>query len=270
MSPSHSQKDRNRRYRYYVSQATLKYEGQQAGSVTRVSAPAIEGVVIREFLALVQDGTRILDLIQSRSEDLPSQASVIDKGHECAKSWPEMSPPSQINILTSALRKVEIGRERVRITFSISGVLHILGAAFVPDPDIVDDYVIDLSINFRRCGIESKLLVTGRATEAPHQSVVHAIQQALHHALLWNQALITGEARSMSALARKHGVTQRYIAHLIQLAWLSPNIMQAIFRAQMPATLSLERLKKGFPLDWDKQWQELGFSSCSETPIRTS
>jgi hypothetical protein len=54
----------------------------------------------------------------------------------------------------------------------------------------------------------------------------------------------------MSELATKHGVTQRYIAHLIQLAWLSPDIIQAIYRGQIPATLSLERLKKGFPPDW--------------------
>ena len=74
----------------------------------------------------------------------------------------------------------------------------------------------------------------------------------------------------MSELATKHGVTQRYIAHLIQLDWLSPDIIQAIYRGQIPATLSLERLKKGFPPEWDKQWQELGFSACSEIPFRTS
>jgi len=60
------------------------------------------------------------------------------------------------------------------------------------------------------------------------------------------------------------GVTQRYIALIIKLAWLSPNIMKAIFRGQIPAALSLDKLKKGFPFDWDKQWTFLEFDSTSE------
>jgi hypothetical protein len=35
--------------------------------------------------------------------------------------------------------------------------------------------------------------------------------------------------------------------------------MQAIVRGQIPATLSLDQLKKGFPLDWNEQQAKLGF-----------
>jgi hypothetical protein len=38
-----------------------------------------------------------------------------------------------------------------------------------------------------------------------------------------------------------------------------PEIMQAIMRGQVPATLSLDQLKKGFPLDWNEQQAKLGF-----------
>jgi hypothetical protein len=65
----------------------------------------------------------------------------------------------------------------------------------------------------------------------------------------------------MNELAKRRGVTQRYIAHLIKLAWLSPGIMHAIVHGQVPVNLSLDQLKKGIPLDWDQQWKILDFDS---------
>ena len=93
-----------------------------------------------------------------------------------------------------------------------------------------------------------------------HNDTIHAIQQAVIKALTWNQALITGSAQSLTALARENNVTQRYVAHLIKLAFLSPDIIQAILRGEVTADLSLDRLKKGFPLDWEAQRKALGFS----------
>jgi site-specific DNA recombinase len=65
--------------------------------------------------------------------------------------------------------------------------------------------------------------------------------------------------RNQSAIAKREGATQRYVAHLIKLAFLAPDIMTAIIRGKAPANVSLDRLKKGFPLDWVEQRKALGF-----------
>ncbi len=80
---------------------------------------------------------------------------------------------------------------------------------------------------------------------------------------MWNRALVGGDACSMKELAKRENVTQCYVAHIIKLAWLSPEIMQAIFSGQIPATVSLDKLKKGFPLDWIEQRTALGFTTQS-------
>jgi hypothetical protein len=87
------------------------------------------------------------------------------------------------------------------------------------------------------------------------------VQEARAKALEWNEALMCGAVSSMNTLAKREGVTQRYIANLVKLAWLAPDIMQAITRADIPSCVSLDRLKKGFPLDWDQQWKVLGFTA---------
>jgi site-specific DNA recombinase len=97
-------------------------------------------------------------------------------------------------------------------------------------------------------------------TGPAHHTSTRAIQGALAKALKWNDALITGAVPSMNALAKSEGVTQRYIAHLIKLAWLAPEIMEAIARGHIPSSVSLDRLKKGVPLDWEEQRKTLRFT----------
>jgi hypothetical protein len=86
-------------------------------------------------------------------------------------------------------------------------------------------------------------------------------REALVKALNWNEALMCSTVSSMNALAKREGVTQRYIAHLLKLAYLAPDIMEAITRGDIPSSISLGRLKKGFPLNWQEQRKVLGFSA---------
>ena len=41
----------------------------------------------------------------------------------------------------------------------------------------------------------------------------------------------------------------------------APDIMEAIIQGTIPLDLTLTRLKKGFPLDWSAQRQDLSFTS---------
>ena len=123
-----------------------------------------------------------------------------------------------------------------------------------------DDHVVTIPAHLKRCGIETRLVIPGIVEARAHDKTIRAMQNALRKALTWNQALITGTVSSMTELAKQEGLTQRYIAHLIKLAFLSPDIMKAINHGDIPPTISLDILKKGFPLDWEKQRETLGFT----------
>ena len=122
-------------------------------------------------------------------------------------------------------------------------------------------YQINVPVSLRRCGIETRFVVPSGDTGSAHHASTRAIQEALAKALTWNEELMSGKVSSMNQLAKREGVTQRYIAHLLKLAYLAPDIMGAIARGNIPSAVSLGRLKKGFPLDWQEQRKVLGFSA---------
>jgi hypothetical protein len=76
----------------------------------------------------------------------------------------------------------------------------------------------------------------------------------------WKQRLLSGEAPSISAIAREEGVTKRYVARIMRLAFLAPDIVEAILDGHQPADLELERLLRGIPIGWQEQRRAFGFA----------
>lgn len=114
---------------------------------------------------------------------------------------------------------------------------------------------LKIPVQLKRCGIESKLVITHGDQPKAHPESVKALQIALIKALRWNQALLTDEALTLAALAERDNTDAGYINYLLILAYLAPDIMEAIASGNVPAHFSLEHLKQGFPLDWNEQRQ---------------
>ena len=72
--------------------------------------------------------------------------------------------------------------------------------------------------------------------------------------------LIVGDARSIRALARDVGVTNRYVRKLLPLAFLAPDIIDAVLDGRQPRDLSLETLANtSIPRCWEDQRRQFGF-----------
>jgi hypothetical protein len=50
------------------------------------------------------------------------------------------------------------------------------------------------------------------------------------------------------------------IAELLKLAFLAPDIIEAINKGDIPETLSLVTLRQGIPLKWQDQRRRFGFA----------
>ena len=88
-----------------------------------------------------------------------------------------------------------------------------------------------------------------------------ALVKAIVRGRQWFERLASGRAGSLVEIAKAEGVTDRYVAHLIPLAFLAPDIVARILSGTQPVDLTTEALTKrtDLPLGWIEQKSRLGF-----------
>ena len=77
--------------------------------------------------------------------------------------------------------------------------------------------------------------------------------KALARAFRWKRMLESGEFSSISELAEREGIAFTYMARLMRLSLLSPELVDAIMEGRQPANVTLANLKDPFPTDWTEQ-----------------
>ena len=88
-----------------------------------------------------------------------------------------------------------------------------------------------------------------------------AVVQALARAFSWSEAIENGEFSSVAELARHLDIDNSYVARILKLTTLAPDIIEAILNGEEPSGLSLARLIRTFPLGWEQQRVLFGFTS---------
>jgi hypothetical protein len=81
-----------------------------------------------------------------------------------------------------------------------------------------------------------------------------ALVKAIARGRAWFDELVTGRVRSLQELAKRDGISRRYIRRLVGLAFLSPQLVEAILHGRQPAELTATRLTElDLPLNWAEQ-----------------
>jgi hypothetical protein len=110
------------------------------------------------------------------------------------------------------------------------------------------------AVAFTRRGAETKLVLPGLAQQNYSSKCDPALIRAIARGRAWFEELATGRARSLQALAKRNGISRRYIRRLVGLAFLSPELVEAILQGRQPVELTTTRLTEfDLPLDWTEQ-----------------
>jgi len=138
--------------------------------------------------------------------------------------------------------------ERLSIQLDRAAVAQSL--AIEPAEIKADALSIAGAFRLRRRGVEAKLVLDERlACHDPR------LLKSLAQGWLWFQEIKAGT--SMQAIARREGFSQRRVAHLLDLAFLAPDIVQSVIAGQQSPTLTADRLiRSRHRLLWDQQRAE--------------
>ena len=88
---------------------------------------------------------------------------------------------------------------------------------------------------------------------APPRRTDSTIIKALARAFRWKRMLDSGEFASISELAEMEGIAFTYMARLLRLTLLAPDIVEAILDGRQRPELTLARVLEPFPVEWSRQ-----------------
>jgi DNA invertase Pin-like site-specific DNA recombinase len=227
MTPTHTNK-RGARYRYYVSHALLQKRDDEAGSVPRVPAPEVEGVVLKALREHFEDGedceqSTIVDdrdWIERRLHRIVVQAAALEihlagfNEHSAGISTGRSSKPEAGDVLPSI----------ITVPWSAATFAEVKGIVRSPSPRPA-------------MSLETREVLLG----------------AIAKARRWIEDLVAGRLGSFSEIAMREGKVERHIRLLAPLAFVSPRIVSEIVDGVAPPDLTVSSLAKHLAYPWSEQ-----------------
>jgi len=237
LTPSHTSRGQ-RRFRYYVSHDLIRKSGNGTTDGMRLPAKRLEDAAAASLSAhltknlntLVAQGGAPLSEISTRTKNLEALA-IADEETRLA-----------------AIRKLNVEPGTLTIT------------AVLPIPDVKSDtpetqITFSAPFTYRRRGVEAKIILSDQA-RTPDAN----LQKNLGRALAWLEELHSGIR--MEEIAARENLSSRFIRDRLQMAFLSPKIMDAILAGTQPAHLSSNVfVRSDIPLDWTEQERLFGFAA---------
>jgi len=87
---------------------------------------------------------------------------------------------------------------------------------------------------------------------------ISPLQKAVIQGFQYRDMLESGNVATVSELAQKVKQERAFLFRALSLVNLAPDIIEAILNGKEPSTLTLSKLRKGFPEDWTKQRKMFG------------
>ena len=229
LTPSHAVR-RGKRYCYYVSRRLVAESAKSDMRGWRLPAAVLEGAIARLIIDALEMPSAAQGLIDGATPEMLTMLSSAARSLCSALSGPDRGPTLRA-IVDSG--RIEPGR--LSITLCAQAIAERLG---VPLAHISHDALSLVGeFTLRRRGIEAKL-VLGNTPSALDRTLLKTVALGW----VWFEEIKAGA--TMQAIANREGVTQRRIAHLVDLAFLAPDIVRSIVEGRQPPSLTADRLIK--------------------------
>jgi len=249
LTPTHAMKNR-RRYRYYVSRELHKGDAESSAG-WRVPAVEIERIIA----AMVKDLLSNRVEVAKATENLGLEAHQIMPIIGEAQAWSlRLQPGTDVgDALGNLVERAELKKDGIELSIRLSVTLS--SSATAETREIVFRHFEPIKI--QRRGVEMRLIIDNEKTRSTVDPVLLKTVARAHR---WFDDLVSGKEASLAAIARHEKVSVRYVGRGIRLAFLSPEIVEAIAEGRQPVELSAERLLKraSLPSAWTEQTRILG------------
>ena len=241
LCPTHANK-KGRRYRYYISKRLMHRTGS-TGAGWRLPAKELDGAVAQAVSDFLTDELRVIDALQLTGIAPDRLRTILHRAAAAADDLNDEQPERRRRLLHRLLHRVTLHTGSIRIEIKRAGLDSLVsgnGAHLAARPEGLIDLTVPVAL--RRRGVEAKLVVRAAQGEAaaPDRNLIALVAQARR----WFDQLAGGEVGSIQEIARRDGIDASDVGRNIQLAFLAPDIVEAILAGCQPVELTARRLRR--------------------------
>jgi site-specific DNA recombinase len=252
LCPTHANKN-GQRYRYYISKR-LMHGTCETGSGWRLPAKELEDTITNAVATFLKDEILLLEALQLPDANPDGLRAALRSAATMANKLQDRQ------LLRLILHRVTICPDTLCITIRRRD-LHQVVISIDPKGSDLPDGVFEFTVPYllKRRGVEAKLVIgaTENIRSLPDPNLINLLARA-HQ---WRHQLVTGKAKSINEIAECNQIHPSDVGRNMQLAFLAPDIVEAVLAGRQPVALTAQRLKRigPLPLEWDQQRQRLGF-----------
>jgi len=285
LTPTHTVKN-GKRYRYYALQhrraGKVQPEATQGPHPNwRIPAREIETVVIAQLVRCLADPHWLLKNVAG-CQTIVQRKALIAEGTQIAARLQSLTGADLRYQLLSLVARVSLSDSGFRIDVDRTPFIRatkgrplqlqrpgpgtrnddrVRSSANRSQVKAGDTIEIHVPIALGRRGLETKLIISAPGEDQRSRPPDPVLVKLISNAHRWWADLVTGRYQTTRALAQAYGTDERYVARVLQLAFLAPPIIDAVVTGQQPIELTAQRLMtlRGMPHSWNSHMADLGF-----------
>ena len=269
MRPSHARR-KGRRYRYYVSTDLVVGSVATGATGWRIPARELEAAVGSAVAARLREPGFLSEVLRFSPSAPEASSRLIGRISELADRLDAPASAAGLEAIRLLIIRVELSRSELRATASFERLKETPDAASVV-PALFDfpPFLVVAPLRLQRRGPELRIVLQGAAAPAPKPDPL--LVRRLIEARTWvADYLDPDQGLTVSAIARRAGANVGDVSRSLQLAFLAPDLVEAILDGTQPVALTAERLKRAgeLPLLWDEQRAMLGVDELEGGDLR--
>ena len=242
-----------RRYGYYISRH-LMHGAHRNAEGWRIPARTLEHVVTASLSDLCRSEARVMDLMNPEEPGLAALTGLKARAAGLSDRLSNGPLEERRGILHAIIQRIDL------TPTSIVSILHKTALARLLDLPYPDDrscVSIRVPIRLRRRGVATKTIVD--SSDAGTCNVDPDLCRLIAQAHLWFDRLASGEACTVREIAGREKINEHEITRVLHLAFLSPRIVEDIFKGRQAEDVTVYRLRRlsSLPFAWQEQAERL-------------
>jgi hypothetical protein len=214
----------------------------------------LERIITEALGVFLRDEVRIIEALDLVNANPSHLRAVL---HQAAATADKLNDRKLLRLL---LDRITVRPKTICIAIRHRGLYDTVYGANLESMDLPEGvFEFTVPVLLKRRGVEAKLIIgaTNSKRRLPDTNLIILIARA--H--LWCHQLITGEVRSINEVAQRDDIHASDVGRIMHLAFLAPDIVEAILAGCQPAELTAQCLKRIgiMPFEWDHQRRRLGF-----------